>query len=203
MPQPQCAICGHEEVAAIDAALAAGQAVRAVAGRFALSKSTLQRHAGHASLSTPLPAPAAAGPAQEAGAPRPMTRLRTCLICQMPDEVVERLDAALGASEPSQNLALEYSVSLNQLLNHQLHRASEAVSRQRYESEQDRSTDTSDSDDRTRRLFPVQRPITSLMVEADRLHQATLRAASPQQMMLVTRQLAALVLRLAQVVEER
>jgi hypothetical protein len=48
MSRQQCTVCKHPELAAIDAALASGASVRAVAGQFGVSKTAVDRHHNHA-----------------------------------------------------------------------------------------------------------------------------------------------------------
>ena len=45
---PGCTVCEHQDLAAIDELLRAGESQRGIASRFGLSKSSLNRHAQHA-----------------------------------------------------------------------------------------------------------------------------------------------------------
>lgn len=65
MPQV-CRVCAHAERATIDAALAAGNALRDIAGRFGVTKDALSRH-GKAGHTPPAPTP----PAKRDAPPEP------------------------------------------------------------------------------------------------------------------------------------
>ncbi len=203
-----CTVCAHPQLAFINAAMEQSVSLRALEESYGLSRSALSRHQAHneSSVSPPhdAPTPAAASqppaapvPAATAG-PLPKTRLRTCPVCQCPDAVVERLDEVLSTREPSESLAMEYGLGLNQLLTHAQHRASEAVSRQRYEAEQHHQAPADDPGDPTRRLYPVHREITDLVAAAEQLHQQALRAAGLAPALFVLRAMGALLVKLAE-----
>src|SRR2546426_1044161 len=128
-----CTVCTHPQFDAITAALSQGVSLRTIEETHGVSRSALSRHTQEYPDDRVAPDPNA--PVVEAG-PLPTTRLRTCPICQLPDEVFERLEAAFGTSAPSQSLALEYGVGMSDMTYHAQHRQSEALSRQRYEAEQ-------------------------------------------------------------------
>jgi hypothetical protein len=79
----RCTVCGHERRPEIDSALIAGASVRDVAGRFALSKTAVQRH-----LATHLAA-------KTAEANRVIQRD----ILSEVEQMIERLDRALDRAE--------------------------------------------------------------------------------------------------------
>jgi hypothetical protein len=66
MPRP-CSICAHLNRAIIDAALEAGQSLRTVAGQFAVSKSSVDRHQKH--CLTPSQSTAAVAPVTDTPQP--------------------------------------------------------------------------------------------------------------------------------------
>ncbi len=204
-----CSVCNAPQRDVINDALRQGVSLRMLEETYGVSRSSLSRHQAHtdggdspppgepapAEASQPLAAPT---PAATAG-PLPKTRLKTCPICMLPDDVFESIEDVLGASEPSQSLALEHGVALSQLVSHVQHRASEVLARQRYEAEQHQAPAYA-QDDPTRRLYPVQREIGSLVAEAEKLQQAALRAAGLAPALFVIRDVAGLLVRLAQAV---
>jgi hypothetical protein len=131
--------------------------------------------------------------------PPSVTRLRTCVICLLPDTAFLAIETALAGAGPTPSVAEAHGVGLSDLSYHVTHRQSEALSRERYDREQAQPPAPEyDPRDPTMLITPIQRPIDDLVAEAQRVHQQALRAANFPAALFAQREMAALLVKLAQ-----
>jgi hypothetical protein len=163
----------------------------------------LSRHLSHLddSVAPPPDAPPGAAAAVPLAPLPPVTRLRTCVICLLPDASFTAIETALASAGPTPSVAEAHGVGLSDLSYHVTHRQSEALSRERYEREQAQPPAPEyDPRDPTRVVTPIQRPIDDLVAEAQRLHQQALRAANFPAALFTLREMGALLVKLAEAV---
>ena len=89
-----CRVCTRPELQRINEALSQGVSLRALEEQFHVSRSALSRHQqGHREGCETPPSDAAPVTLEP---PRSVTRVRTCVVCMLPDEPFCAIESALA-----------------------------------------------------------------------------------------------------------
>jgi hypothetical protein len=127
-----------------------------------------------------------------------VTRLRTCVICLLPDTAFLAIETALAREGPTPSVAEAHGVGLSDLSYHVTHRQSEALSRERYAREQARTAQAAAVAEAAPPASPAPLPWEELMHLSVQLHQQIQYGNSPAALVFAMRNVGKLLPRLVE-----